>query len=114
MREKDRKAKVRATWLEAYNTLGSVSKVAIRCGIARSILYPWLKHAKNEQNLLDYSHRPKKLAHQKISSELEMLILRARQNFDFGPQRIEAIETLSLSSPTMIFYQVLKNLNLQL
>lgn len=61
MREKDRKAKARATGLEAYNALGSVSKAAIRCGIVRSTLYRWLKRTKNEQNLLDYSHRPKKL-----------------------------------------------------
>lgn len=57
MRERDRKAKARATWLEVYNALGSVSKAAIKCGIARSTLHRWLKRAKNEQNLLDYSYR---------------------------------------------------------
>ena len=86
MRENDRKTKVRATWLEAYNALGSVSKAAIKCGIAT--LYRWLKRVKNQQNLLDYSHRPKKLAHQKINPELEKLILHARQNDGFGSQRI--------------------------
>lgn len=88
MNEKDRKAKARTTWVEAYNLLGSVSKAAIKCGIARSTLYRWLNRAKNEKSLLDYSHRPKKLAHQKIDSELEKLILYARQNYRFGPQRI--------------------------
>lgn len=73
MREKDRKAKARATWIETYNALGSVSKAAIKCGIARSTLYRWLKRAKNKQNLQDYSHRPKKLAHQKINSKLEKI-----------------------------------------
>ncbi|MBY0501902.1 MAG: helix-turn-helix domain-containing protein [Alphaproteobacteria bacterium] len=105
MREKDRKAKARATWLEAYNVLSSVSKAAIRCGIARSTLYRWLKRAKNEQNLPDYSHRPKKLAHQKINSKLEMLILCARQNFGFGPQRIAIYllrkHSIHLSSSTI-------------
>ncbi len=71
MREKHRKAKARATWLEAYNALDSVSKAATKCGIARSTLYRWLKRAKKGQNLLDYSHRPKKLAHQKINLKLE-------------------------------------------
>ncbi|MBL0942001.1 MAG: transposase [Alphaproteobacteria bacterium] len=38
--------------------------------------------------MLDYYHRSKQLAHQKINSELENLILCTRHNYGFGPQRI--------------------------
>src|SRR5687768_16791950 len=109
MKKIDRKVKTRAVWVEVYNSLGSISKAALKCGIARSTLYRWVKRSKQEQDLIDYSHRPKKLAHQKINSELEALILSARQNYGFGPQRIaikcsECSETSHLKQNSFVFH----------
>jgi transposase len=90
MEKKYKKAKTRAAWLKTYEELGCVSKAAKRCGIARSTLYRWLARYENksQEELLDHSQKPKKLANQKIDSSLKALILLIRQDYGFGPQRI--------------------------
>lgn len=80
-----RKIITRRNWLKIYNETGSVTKTALRCGIARSTLYRWIKRSKEhpEPKLSDKSHRPNK-----ITPELEALILNIRQKRKWGAARI--------------------------
>lgn len=52
-----------------YVETGSVTKTAIRCGIAHSILYRWIKREKEhgESGLSDKSKRSHRLANSKIT-----------------------------------------------
>jgi len=72
MNARNRKLKGREIWIKTYQELGSVSKAARRCGIPRSTLYRWINRYKEEDknSLKDRSQKPKKLAKQKITSEL--------------------------------------------
>lgn len=112
MELKYRKAKARAAWLTVYEELSCVSKAAKRCGIARSTLYRWLARYKNksQEELLDRSQKPKKLANQKIDFSLQALILSIRQDHSFGPQRISTHllreHKIKISPPTI--WRVLK------
>ena len=92
--------------------MGSISKAARKCGIPRSTLYRWLNRYREEgkESLGGKSKRPKRLANQKITEHLEDLIISARKNFKFGPQRIQTyllrMKDLNISSPTI--WRVLK------
>lgn len=90
MNAKRRKIKAREIWIKTYEELDSVSKAARRCGIPRSTLYRWLKRYNegDENSLSDLSQKPKKLAKQKVTTELESIILSIRANHKFGPQAI--------------------------
>ena len=91
MTTQSRKIKAREVWINTYLTLGSVSKAAKRCGIPRSTLYRWLKRYQSEglNGLVDISQKPNTLAKQKLTSELEQLILSIREKHSFGPQQIQ-------------------------
>ena len=39
---------MRQKWLEIYAETGSVTKTALRCGIARSTLYRWINREKEQ------------------------------------------------------------------
>jgi transposase InsO family protein len=67
--------------------LGSISKAARRCGIARSTLQRWLKRLPQE-GLADRSRKPYKLARQKVDDETINLILDIRDVYRFGKIRI--------------------------
>ena len=73
----ERKIIARRNWLRIYNETGSVTKTALRCGIARSTLYRWIKRSEehSEPKLSDKPHRPNNLTNKKITLELEALIL---------------------------------------
>ena len=77
MKEDIRKIRMRQKWLELYAETGSVTKSALRCGIARSTLYRWINRGKEEgkSELSDKSKRPSRLANMKITPEIETLIL---------------------------------------
>src|SRR5690242_18541389 len=115
MTSNKRTVKARETWLKCYEELGSVSKAARKCGIPRSTLYRWIKRVKAEGKscLAGRSRRPKTLAKQKMTPELVALIKSIRQEFNFGPQRINLhlsrIHNIEISSPTI--WRVLKNNN---
>ena len=68
---------MRQKWLELYVETGSVTKTALRCGIARSTLYRWINREKEEgkSELSDKSKRPSRLANMKITPEIETIIL---------------------------------------
>ena len=70
-----------------YEQLGSVSKAARRCGIARSTLYRWIRR-QPEEGLADRSKRPGRLARQKIEDETINLVLDIRGTFRLGKIRI--------------------------
>lgn len=77
MKEEIRKIRMRQKWLEIYSETGSVTKTALRCGIARSTLYRWINRGKEqrESELSDKSKRPSRLANMKITPEIETIIL---------------------------------------
>ena len=87
--------------------MGSISKAARRCGIPRSTLYHWLKRYQNEglTGLVEQSQKPKTLAKQKLTSDIEQLILSIRDKHSFGPQRIQTHllreHWVELSAPTI-------------
>jgi transposase len=87
MKKADQKQKARAVWIRTYEDLGSISKAARRCGIARSTLQRWLKRLPQE-GLADRSRRPQKLARQKWDDEVINLILDIRDTYRFGKIRI--------------------------
>ncbi|MEK6481955.1 IS481 family transposase [Catalinimonas sp. 4WD22] len=87
MKKADQKQKARAVWIRTYEDLGSISKAAQRCGIARSTLQRWLKRLPQE-GLADRSRRPHKLARQKWDDEVINLILDIRDTYRFGKIRI--------------------------
>ena len=68
---------MRQKWLELYAETGSVTKSALRCGIARSTLYRWINRGKEEgkSELSDKSKRPSRLANMKITPEIETISL---------------------------------------
>ena len=65
----------------------SISVTARRCGIARSLYSaggpPRLKR-QDEEKLVGRSHRPKRLGCQKFSNEQETLVLKIRNEFNYG------------------------------
>ena len=77
MKEDIRKIRMRQKWLELYAETGSVTKTALRCGIARSTLYRWINREKEQgkSKLSDKSKRPSRLANMKITPEIETIIL---------------------------------------
>lgn len=68
---------MRQKWLELYVETGSVTKTALRCGIARTTLYRWINREKEQgkSELSDKSKRPSRLANMKITPEIETIIL---------------------------------------
>ena len=90
MKEDIRKIRMRQKWLELYAETGSVTKSALRCGIARSTLYRWINRGKEEgkSELSDKSKRPSRLANMKITPEIETIILNLRKTRRWGAQRI--------------------------
>lgn len=81
------KIEARQKWVALYKQLGNISVTARRCGIARSTLQRWLKR-QDEEKLVDRSHRPKRLGCQKFSNEQETLVLKIRNEFNYGKLRI--------------------------
>ena len=90
MDEQARKVRAREKWLKIYEETQSVTKTALRCGIARSTLYRWKKRydEQGRAGLSDKSKRPHRLANQKVDAELEQLILQLRKKRKWGAQRI--------------------------
>lgn len=76
----ERKIRARQNWLRIYEQTGSVTKTALRCGIARTTLYRWIKRYKEEgkSGLSDKSKRPLNLVNTKVTSDLESMILDLR------------------------------------
>lgn len=81
------KEKTREQWLKVYEKTGSISKVARKCGIARSTLQRWIKRQKLE-GLSDRSRRPHHLAGKKWEDDLENLVLDIRDKYPYGKLRI--------------------------
>jgi transposase InsO family protein len=95
-----------------YQELGSVSKAARRCGIARSTLHRWLKRfgEQGKEGLQDKSKRPKRLARLKVTEEQEKLVLELRKQHQYGQKRISSYllrhHQISLSTTTI--WRILK------
>ena len=111
MNDHDRKIKAREKWLKIYEETQSVTKTCLRCGIARSTLYRWIKRYNElgKAGLSDKSKRPLKLANQKINGELEQLILQIRKKHKWGAQGISNYlkRTKRISISTMTIWRVL-------
>ncbi|HBN6704122.1 TPA: helix-turn-helix domain-containing protein [Elizabethkingia anophelis] len=73
-----------------YLKSGSVTKTALRFGIAGSTLHRWIKRYKEEgeQGLSDKSRRPKTLTNTKVTEEIEPIILDLREKKRCGAARI--------------------------
>jgi len=86
------KIEAQQKWVALYKQLGNISVTARRCGIARSTLQRWRSAARlkrqDEEKLVDRSHRPKRLGCQKFSNEQETLVLKIRNEFNYGKLRI--------------------------
>lgn len=81
---------MRQKWLGIYTETGSVTKTALRCGIARSTLYRWINREKEQgkSKLSDKSKRPSRLANMKVTPGIETIILNLRETRKWGAQRI--------------------------
>ncbi len=117
MKEDIRKIRMRQKWLELYAETGSVTKSALRCGIARSTLYRWINRGKEEgkSELSDKSKRPSRLANMKITPEIETIILNLRETRRWGAQRIANYllrKRIKLSGMTV--WRVLKSIRSKL
>lgn len=90
MNKQQQQVKARKDWLKIYLESGSVTKTALRCGIARSTLHRWIKRYKEEgeQGLSDKSRRPKTLTNTKVTKETESIILDLREKKRWGAARI--------------------------
>ncbi|MCL1655466.1 IS481 family transposase [Elizabethkingia miricola] len=90
MNKQQHQVKARKDWLKIYLESGSVTKTALRCGIARSTLHRWIKRYKEEgeQGLSDKSRRPKTLTNTKVTKEIESIILDLREKKRWGAARI--------------------------
>lgn len=90
MKEDIRKIRMRQKWLGIYTETGSVTKTALRCGIARSTLYRWINREKEQgkSKLSDKSKRPSRLANMKVTPGIETIILNLRETRKWGAQRI--------------------------
>ena len=108
----ERKIIARRNWLRIYNETGSVTKTALRCGIARSTLYRWIKRSEehSEPKLSDKPHRPNNLTNKKITLELEALILDIREKRKWGAARISThlLRTKKIELSPMTVWRVLK------
>src|SRR5687768_12581589 len=87
MGKEEQKQKARETWVKVFEQLGSVSKAARRCGIARSTIQRWIKRLPQE-GLADRSRRPKRLVRQKWDDDAINLILDIRDVYRVGKIRI--------------------------
>lgn len=89
MNKQQQQVKARKDWLKIYLELGSVTKTALRCGIARSTLYRWIKRYKEEgeQGLSDKSRRPKILTNTKVTKETESIVLDFKREKKMGSSK---------------------------
>jgi transposase len=114
MKDNERQIRARKNWLKVYQDVGSVSKAALRCGVARSTMYRWIKRysEEGESGLSDKSKRPKNLTNTKVSKEIELLILELRRKKKWGAQRI-SIHLLrkNIRLSPMTVWRVLSNNN---
>ncbi|WP_298646322.1 IS481 family transposase [uncultured Proteiniphilum sp.] len=114
MKDNERQIKARKNWLKVYQDVGSVSKAALRCGVARSTMYRWIKRysEEGESGLSDKPKRPKNLTNTKVSKEIELLILELRRKKKWGAQRI-SIHLLrkNIRLSPMTVWRVLSNNN---
>ena len=82
------KAEAREKWVTLYKQIRNVSVAARRCGIARSTLQRWRSAARikrEDENLFtDRSHRPHRLGRQKYRPEDEAIVLKVRDEFNYG------------------------------
>ena len=103
MKEDIRKIRMRQKWLGIYTETGSVTKTALRCGIARSTLYRWINREKEQgkSKLSDKSKRPSRLANMKVTPGIETIILNLRETRKW-PKGISTARsrTRSLSMPS--------------
>ena len=117
MDQKIRKIKARESWIKSYEQLGSVTKAAKRCGIPRSTLYRWLKRYKRKgvMGLQDISQKPQYFANQKVTNRLKELVIKIRETYKFGPQRISTHllreHKIEISAPTI--WRILKELQVK-
>uniref|UniRef100_UPI00359FF371 helix-turn-helix domain-containing protein n=1 Tax=Prevotella heparinolytica TaxID=28113 RepID=UPI00359FF371 len=88
VKEDIRKIRMRQKWLEIYAETGSVTRTALRCGVARSTLYRWIKREKEQgkSELSDKSKRPSRLANMKITPEIETIILNLHNTRRWGAE----------------------------
>lgn len=104
-------------WLKIYKETGSVTKTALRCGIARSTLYRWIKRSEDDSDskLSDKPHRPNCLTNKEITPELETLILNIREKRKWGAARISThlLRTKNIELSTMTVWRVLKSHNVK-
>ncbi|MDQ8040061.1 MAG: helix-turn-helix domain-containing protein [Rickettsiella sp.] len=79
---------------------------AKRCGIPRSTLYRWLKRYKQKGviGLQDISQKPHHFAKQKVTNQLRESMVKIREIYKFGPQRISTHllreHKIEISAPT--------------
>lgn len=58
MNKQQQQVKARKDWLKIYLELGYVTKTTLRCGIARSTLYRWIKNIKKNCQISQDTLKP--------------------------------------------------------
>ncbi|WP_128548876.1 IS481 family transposase [Larkinella soli] len=81
----------RMGWIKIYQSCGSISVAARRCGIGRSTLHRWVNRYRIDprpESLIERSRRPHRLARLKVTDEDEQLIYQVRVQRRYGKLRI--------------------------
>lgn len=85
------RAKIRRSWMREYEKRGNASEVCRHFGISRKTFYVWygrwLASGRRLESLYEHSRRPKSHPNS-TSPEIVRLIIKLRQQSNYGPKRI--------------------------
>lgn len=88
----NREIQQRLTWVKLYKETNDAGLVCRRCGISRPTLRKWWRRYQKDgiDGLTSQSKRPHNSPNQKISQNIEFLILEMRRSRNLGARRLQS------------------------